>query len=162
MKKLIFTVMMLASAWCYGGGSEVPWPLSLEQTIELQNLAGIWVNKNQDGISTIYYFYLQESTPTIVQPCPYTLSLNEIDVTTAEIVRHGTSNYCLDNPRKLSFVMYDAQEQISNTLTFVGVKKSDEDSSILTGSQYIGLSVFSFGPNPERISQVLLYKLSPR
>jgi hypothetical protein len=158
MKTLLFATILLFAGISYGGGSEVPWPLTSEQPVFLENLAGYWMANLPEETDTYYHFYFQKMAPR--PGCPYIVGVEEIDLETQEIKTRGTSSYCLVHPRKLSFVMYTTDGQQTHVLNFVGVKKENTSAMIL-GTQYIGMSLYSDTVRLVPIQQTLLYKFNP-
>lgn len=163
MKQFLFITMMLLAGIAYGGGSEVPWPLSAQEFVYIEDLNGVWMSKTTDQDQKIYRVQFKEVN-SVSTFCPYLVELQEIDRNTNVIIRQGSSTYCLRQPRLVTFVMYDNRGEATGIVTFVGVRKEGKDDAVL-GSQYVGMTVFSYDSKnsqeePERVLQDILYKFS--
>lgn len=157
MKRILFTVIMLLGSLSFAGGSEVPWPIDKEESVFLEDIAGVWASKSSGDALSFYYFYMQEKTASDM--CPYIVGLDEVSAETGTLLRRGSSAYCLQHPRKLSFDMVNAQGQVSHVLTFVGIKL-DETQKLSEGRQYIGLSVFDAKSPQDTLEQDMLQKVA--
>jgi hypothetical protein len=159
MRSLLFTIVLLFAGLSFGGGSEVPWPAGSEEPVFLEDIAGYWTSDgNEDQVETYYHFYFQKMG---TRPgCPYIVGVDEVDASTQVITNRGMSSYCIVHPRKLSFVMYNANGIQSHVLNFVGVKKESNSSAVL-GMQYIGFSLYGDSIRIQPLQQALLHKFTP-
>lgn len=158
MKTLLFATILLFAGISFGGGSEVPWPMSSEESVFLEDISGYWKSNVIEEGDTYYHFYFNKMGPR--PSCPYVIGVDEINSETQEITSSGVSSYCLVHPRKLSFVMYQTNGQPSRVLNFVGVKK-ETASDLILGTQFMGLSIYGDAVRLVPIEQILIHKFNP-
>ena len=151
MKKLLLAICFLLPLKGMAG-EDVPWPLSMQESINFKHVQGLWVSVHQ---KEPFAYDIQVSVTGFVS-CPHVLMVSEIDTTNGRVKTSG-ARLCCRGEREFNMVLFDGEGRAKNSLSMVGLMKK---TSILSDSyQYLGLTMLDYTKG-NRITQDVFYKYS--
>lgn len=158
MKFKLFQLMLLLlfTQWAFAGGSEVPWPDSIQREVFVNDMQGTWVSKNLNSPQRAFEIKVQEAN--FNESCPYVVTVSELSPYTGEVQAKDMDVICSSFMRKMIFMLADDFGQARYQIEIVGIWKDEEDKHL--GKQFLGITVYNYGEIAEKVYQDTFYKLS--
>ncbi|MCC6137760.1 MAG: hypothetical protein IT287_03955 [Bdellovibrionaceae bacterium] len=154
IKTALLGVFVTLSAYA---GSEVPWPITSQESVRVSDLTGTWISMNLKSPGYLYFFSFS-ANKFADSSCPYLLKVEEMNPFEQQVISKGWSTVCQVNQTSVTFKLYDKNGRLRNRLDIVGVRKDENEGGL--GKQFLGVMIYDGGIRPQLVAADTFFKYS--